>query len=130
MIKRDHQILDQGAKWIAPYIRRIVWEGQWGGYISSMCWHADLRRAYEAGLRDEDRCPPWLHSRHQSAWSMQHLHAAYMIGLTDFATRAELRRDRDLRALCARIEDMVTDSQLATHGLFVRPLVLLLKDRK
>jgi hypothetical protein len=60
---------------------------------------------------------------------MRHLHAAYMVGLTDFATRAELRRDRNLRALCARIEDMVTDSQLAADGLYVRPPILLLKDR-
>jgi hypothetical protein len=122
-------IIDQASKWIAPYIRRIVWEGRWGSYISGMCWHADLRRAYEAGLRDKDRCPPSIHSCHQSAWNVQHLHAAYMVGLTDERTRTELRRDREIRALCARIEDMESDSQLAADGLYVRPRILLLKDR-
>jgi hypothetical protein len=112
-------IIDQGAKWLAPYIRRIVWEGWWGGCISGWVWSANLRRAYEAGLRDDDRCSPpmsgWQHAN-KSPEVLQHLHAAYVVGLTDERTRAELRRDRDLRALCARIEDMVTDSQLAAHG--------------
>jgi hypothetical protein len=58
-----------------------------------------------------------------------HLHAAYMVGLTDERTRTKLRRDREIRALCARIEDMESDSQLAADGLYVRPRILLLKDR-
>jgi hypothetical protein len=85
-LKQDYQIIDEGAKWIAPYIRRIIWQGEWGGCISGWIWTWALRHAYEAGLRDENRCPPSSTFREETPPMRQHLNAAFMMGLNDKST--------------------------------------------
>ncbi len=83
------------AHWFSPWIRHHYGSpSRVGGYIYGMVLDWALSSAYRAGLHGEDRYPIphfWNDGR-LGPETHQRLHEAFMVGVTDDQTRAELAK--------------------------------------
>ena len=90
-LERDDIIKAGFMRWYQPYMDQILYGGYWPGYISGWVTQMAHENAYRAGLRDDSNWPSWW-GWVESECGQQQLHDAFMVGVTDDQTRAELTK--------------------------------------
>lgn len=90
-----YQIIRAGFNhWFDPWLKQLVFPHGHPGYIGGWCMGITYFAAYRAGLKGEPHWPRptwWLHAD-QNQLVQQRMHDAYMVGVTDEQTRAELAK--------------------------------------
>jgi hypothetical protein len=90
-LERANIIKTGFMRWYRRYTDKVLYQGRWPGYIAGWITQLAHESAYRAGLRGEPNWPSrwsWIGSVH----GQQQLHDAYMVGVTDDQTMAELAR--------------------------------------